>query len=647
MWSAAAVVLAAQASTAAPSPYEALCASCHGTDAAGGERAPSIVERIAARTDEELSEIVRAGLPGMPGFDLEPEVLRDLVGFLRALQPESPRAPQIETFEIGEGRRVEGVVLHRGPLDVQIRAADSRIHLLRNEGEGYREVTSSLDWPTYHGDYRGNRYSKLDGIDTGNVDRLALKWLFSIPGAPRLQVTPVVVDGVMYVTGPNECFALDAGNGRRLWHYRRPRTPGLVGDASAGINRGVAVSGSRLFMVTDHAHLLALDRFTGRLLWETTMADWRENYGATSAPLAVQGLVISGTSGGDEGVRGFFAAFDEETGDEVWRFWTVPKRGEPGSETWQGKDIEHPCASAWLTGTYDAETKTLYWPTGNPCPDFDGDHRLGDNLYSDSILAMDVSTGRLKWHYQYTPHDVWDWDAQQPPVLIDLDWQGSPRKLLLHANRNGFFYVLDRTTGELLRATPFVKKLTWAREIGSDGRPVVNPDQAPTLEGTRVCPAIEGATNWFSTAFHPGTGLYYVQSLEKCNVFTKKPSEWRAGSSYYSGSTKVAADDSPQKVLRAIDVRTGAISWELPQVGPANSWGGTLATAGGLVFFGEDGGAYTAVDAESGKILWRFHTNQLWKASPMTYEFDSEQIVAVASGPNILAFALAESGPRK
>ncbi|HJS73280.1 MAG TPA: PQQ-dependent dehydrogenase, methanol/ethanol family [Vicinamibacteria bacterium] len=638
----AVVALAAQTAVDGADRYESLCASCHGSNGAGGERAPSIVERIASRTDEELSEIVRAGLPGMPAFHFEPEEFADLVRFLRALQPGSSVAPRLERVETSDGRSLEGVVLNRSPLDLQLRSGDARIHLLRRVGERYREVTSTSDWPTYHGDYRGNRFSTLSRIDTKNVRRLALKWLFALPGTARLQVTPVVVEGVMYVTGPNECYALDAGNGRRLWHYRRPRTPGLVGDASAGINRGVAVSGDRVFLVTDHAHLLALDKLTGRLLWETKMASFRENYGATSAPLAVDGLVISGTSGGDEGVRGFFAAFDEKTGVEVWRFWTVPKRGEPGSETWQGKDIDHGCASAWLTGTYDAETKTLYWPTGNPCPDFDGDERLGDNLYSDSILALDVATGRLQWHYQFTPHDVWDWDAQQPPVLVDLDWQGAAKKLLLHANRNGFFYVLDRTTGELLRATPFVKKLTWAREIGDDGRPVLHPDQEPTLEGTRVCPPIEGATNWFSTAFHPDTGLYYVQTLEKCNIFTKKPSEWRAGSSYYSGSTRTPPEDSPQKILRAIDVRTGSIAWELPQVGPADSWGGTLATAGGLVFFGEDSGSFTAVDAKRGEILWRFQTNQLWKASPMTYEFDSEQIVAVASGPNVLAFALAE-----
>jgi alcohol dehydrogenase (cytochrome c) len=601
--------------------------------------APAIDERIATRTDQELHEIVRGGLPGMPAFRLADDALADLVSFLRTLQPGRARPPRRDRAETAAGA-LEGVVLNQSALDLQLRTDDGRIHLLRKAGERYREVTSSSDWPTYHGDYRGNRYSELADIDPSNVGRLVLKWLFAIPGASRLQVTPLVVDGILYITSVNECYALDAGNGRRLWHYRRPRTPGLVGDASGGINRGVAVSGDRLFMVTDHAHLIALDRYAGRLLWETKMADWRENYGATSAPLAVSDLVITGTSGGDEGVRGFFAAFDAKTGEEVWRFWTVPKRGEPGSETWQGKDIEHPCATAWLTGTYDSESETLYWPTGNPCPDFDGDHRLGDNLYSDSILALDVKTGKPKWHYQYTPHDVWDWDAEQPPVLVDRDWQGAPRKLLLHANRNGFFYVLDRVTGELLRATPFVKKLTWAREIGRDGRPVRNPDQEPSPGGTWVCPAIEGATNWFSTSFHPKTGLYYVQTLEKCNVFAKKPSEWQAGSSYYSGSTRMPPEDSPQKVLRAIDVSTGVIRWELPQTGPADSWGGTLATAGGLVFFGEDSGAFMAVDASSGKPLWQFQTNQLWKASPMTYAFDGKQIVAVASGPNVLAFAL-------
>jgi alcohol dehydrogenase (cytochrome c) len=553
--------------------FDSLCARCHGGDGTGGETAPSIAERIETRTDEDLVEIVRGGLPGMPGFRLADDAMRDLVGFLRTLQPGQPKAPERERVETSEGRILEGIVLNHSALDLQLRTDAAG---LLQAGERYRWCRPRLAHTTGTTAAIAIRISRHRPDERGPA-RLEVDLRSR---APRLQIRRSSSRHPVR-DRPEQCYALDAGNGRRLWHYRRPRTPGLVGDASAGINRGVAVSGDRVFLITDHAHLIALNRFTGQLLWETKMADWRENYGATSAPLAVSDLVVSGTSGGDEGVRGFFAAFDARTGEEVWRFWTVPKRGESGSETWQGKDIEHPCASAWLTGTYDSETETLYWPTGNPCPDFDGDHRLGDNLYSDSILALDVKTGRLKWYYQFTPHDVWDWDAQQPPVLVDLDWQGERRKLLLQANRNGFFYVLDRVTGELLRATPFVKNLTWAREIGPDGRPVRNPGQEPSVEGTWVCPPIEGATNWFSTSFHPGTGLYYVQTLEKCNIFTKKPSEWQAGSSYYSGSTRTPPEDSPQKILRAIDVRRGVIAWELPQVGPADSWGGTLATAGG------------------------------------------------------------------
>ncbi len=632
----------AQGTDAGGRQYERLCASCHGGDGRGGERGPSIVGRLASRDDRELAELIRAGLPasGMPGISVGERDMRPLVNFLRTVQGHGDLAPlRVKPVTVA-GEALDGVALGQGPDELQVLTDDRRIHLLRRSGGRFRRVTSQADWPTYHGDMRGNRFSPLDQIDTSNVAGLAPAWMFPVAGSSRLQVTPVVVDGIMYVTNVNECYALDAGSGRQLWHYRRPRTKGLAGDAAGGINRGVAVAGDRVFMVTDHAHIIALNRFTGALLWDTSMADFRENYGATSAPLAVGDLVVTGTSGGDEGVRGFVAAYDQRSGQEVWRFWTVPKRGEPGSETWAGKDIDHPCASAWLTGTFDADLDTLYWPTGNPCPDHDGSQRKGDNLYSDSILALDVKRGTLKWHFQYTPHDLWDWDAQQPPVLVDTEWQGRPRKLLLHANRNGFFYVLDRTDGTLLLARPFVKKLTWAREIGADGRPVLNEGQTPSPNGTRVCPAVEGATNWFSTSFHPATGLYYVQALEKCSIYTQSPEQWRPGESYYGGSTRRAPDETPQKVLRAIDIRTGAIAWELPQTGPATSWGGTLSTAGGLVFAGDDSGALIAVDASSGTPLWQFPANVLWKASPMTYMFDDTQYIAVAAGPAIIAFAL-------
>ncbi|MGH9662227.1 MAG: pyrroloquinoline quinone-dependent dehydrogenase, partial [Bryobacteraceae bacterium] len=562
--------------------------------------------------------------------------------FLRSLRPRRQSLPVRRTVRTTSNGTLEGLVLNESAGELQLRSADHRVHLLRRSGDRYREATSEAGWPTYHGEMSGNRYSPLAQINKDTIRRLAPAWVFPMPNASRLQVTPVVVDGIMYVTGPNECYALDPGTGRQIWHYRRARTPGVIGDAGSGINRGVAVAGDRVFLVTDHAHLIALHRFTGALLWESEMADFRQNYGATSAPLAVGDLVLSGISGGDEGVRGFLAAFDQQTGKEVWRFWTVPKKGEPAAETWQGSASEHGCAATWLTGTYDAGSDTVYWPTGNPCPDYNGDERKGDNLYSDSILALDRKTGRLKWHYQYTPHDLWDWDSQQPPVLVDAEWKGRSRRLLLHANRNGFFYVLDRTSGELLLARPFVKKLTWAREIGADGRPVRIPGQEPSPQGTRVCPAVEGATNWFSTSFHPVTGLYYVQTLEKCNIFTKTPGKWEAGKSYYDGSTRQVPGEPGQKILRAIDIRTGEIRWELPQTGPGNSWGGALSTAGGLVIFGEDSGTLMAVDASTGKPLWQFPVNSGWKASPMTYMFDGKQYIAVASGPNILAFGLVD-----
>jgi alcohol dehydrogenase (cytochrome c) len=601
---------------------------------------PGIATRIALKTDQELAALVRAGLPakGMPAFQFPDVELRRLVAFVRTLGRSEARARV--SVNTSDGASVSGFLLNHSTEDMQVLTDEGILQLFRRDGSRHRRVTSQVDWPTYHGQPNGNRYSAIDQINRTTVARLAPAWIFNFSGAARLETTPIVVDGIMYVTAVNECYALDAGSGRPIWHFKRSRSKGLAGDAAAGINRGAQVSGGRLFMVTDDARLLALNRFTGDVLWETRMADPRQNYGATSAPLVVGTLVVAGPSGGDEGIRGFVAAFETETGKEAWRFWTVPRPGEPGAETWKGADIEHRCGAAWMTGTYDPDLDMLYWPTGNPCPDYDGSGRQGDNLYTDSILALDPSTGRLEWHFQYTPHDIWDWDAQQPPVLVDADWQGQPRKLLLHANRNGFFYVLDRVTGALLLAKPFVKKVTWAREIAADGRPVLNEGQTPTAEGTTVCPAVEGATNWFSTSFSAATGLYYVQTLEKCTIFSRSPQTWRPGRSYYSGATRQVPDEPGQKVLRAIDVRSGEVRWEVPQVGPAASWGGTLATAGGLVFFGDDSGAFAAVDASDGTPKWRFDANADWKASPMTYVFDQHQYIAVAAGPAIIAFAL-------
>jgi alcohol dehydrogenase (cytochrome c) len=631
----------AQDADAGRKDFEGRCASCHGGDGNGGEHGPSITQRIATRDDQQLAAIIHTGFPsgGMPAFSLPDREVKGLIAFLRTLQPLPGQEPVKTTAAVeGEGN-VEGYVLGQSAEELQLRTS-GQISLLRKTPSGYRRVTSQSDWPTYNGDFRGNRYSALKQIDVNNVAHLSPAWVFPVPDGGRLQVTPLVAAGIMYVTLANECYALDAGSGRQLWHYSRPRTSKLVGNAAGGINRGVALSGNRVFMVTDNAHLIALDKTTGSLVWDTEMADWHVNYNATSAPLAVADLVISGSAGGDEGARGFVAAFSQSTGKEAWRFWTVPGPGEPGSETWVGKDLAHPASAAWFTGTYDEELGTVFWPTGNPGNDLNGDARLGDNLYASSILALDVHTGKLKWYYQYTPHDVWDWDASQPPVLVDANWQGTPRKLLLHANRNGFFYVFDRTNGKLLLARPFVKKLTWAKEIGTDGRPVKIPGKEPTEEGNMICPALEGATNWFSTSYHPGTGLYYVQTLERCNIYVKRPTEWQAGKSFFGGSVRAVPNEKAQKILRAIDIQTGRIAWELPESGSGDSWGGVLSTSGGLVFFGDDSGWFAAVDAKSGKRLWRFPVNELWKASPMTYVFDGKQYVTVAVGPNIVAFRL-------
>jgi alcohol dehydrogenase (cytochrome c) len=510
-------------------------------------------------------------------------------------------------------------------------------------GIGFSDIARPRtgEWPTYHGQLSGNRHSPLAQIDTTNVARLVAQWTFAIaPGSDRpLQVTPIVVDGTMYVTAVNEAVALNARTGRQLWRYNRPRTKGVIGDAGSGINRGAAVLGDRLFMVTDHAHVIALDRLTGKLLWDTEMADFREHYGSTSAPLVVNDLVVAGVSGGDEGIRGFLDAYNTATGERVWRFWTIPARGEPGSETWIGKALEHGCGATWLTGTYDPDARLLYWPTGNPCPDYNGDERKGDNLYTNTVLALDPDTGKLKWHYQFTPHDLHDWDATETPMLIDAVFRGQPRKLLVQGNRNGFFYVLDRLTGELLRAEPLVKNLTWASEIGADGRPRLLPNHAPTAEGARVCPAVAGATNWTSTAFNPSTGFYYLMVQESCAIYMKNAEWWTPGQSFYGGTAKRVVLENGGKVVRALSLETGSIAWDTPVEGGILQ-SGVMSTAGGLVFYGDGSGEFVAADAKTGKRLWQFQAGQSWKAGPMSYAIDGKQYVAIAGGTTLMVFGL-------
>ena len=499
--------------------------------------------------------------------------------------------------------------------------------------------TITDNWPSYNGDYTGRRFSSLTQITPQNVAQLQAQWVFHSRSPGILEVTPVVVNGVMYVTASNDAYALNAQTGQILWHYSRPISSGLIDDASGHISRGVALLGTRLYMETDNAHLLCLDARSGHLIWDVAYADWNKNYGATSAPLIVKDNVLVGTSGGDDGVRGFLAAYNAETGKLAWRLWTIPGPGEFGSSSWPGDAYLHGGGTTWMPGTYDPELNTIYWGTSNASPDYDGAVRPGDDLYTSCLLAIDPDTGKLKWYFQFTPHDLYDYDGVQTPVLVDREYQGKSRKLLIEANRNGFLYILDRTNGEFLSATPFVKKLTWAKGIDAHGRPIA-PISEPTADGTLICPGVVGATNWFSPSYSEATHLFYVMALEACSVYIRKPSPFAEGSTYYAGGTKRSPDASSQKVLLAFDPATQTIAWQYPQTGEGHSWGGVMSTATRLVFFADDADFFEAVDARTGKSLWHFNTGQTLHASPMSYAVSGKQYVAIASGSDLFSFAL-------
>ena len=496
------------------------------------------------------------------------------------------------------------------------------------------------NWPSYNGDYTGRRYTSLAQITTRNVNQLRAQWVFHAPNSSHLEGTPVVMNGLMFMTSANDAWALDARTGRIVWHYSRPVTQGLVDDASAHHNRGVALWRSRVYMLTDNAHLLCLDSRSGHLLWDVAYAPkGNKNYGATGAPLVVKDKVLVGSSGGDDGVRGFVAAFDAETGKEKWRTWTIPAPGEFGSSSWPGDMYLRGGGTTWMPGTYDPELNTVYWGTSNAAPDFDGSVRPGDDLYTACVLALNADTGKLKWHFQFTPHDLFDYDAAETAVLIDANYQGAPRKLLVEANRNGFLYILDRTNGKFLFATPFVKKINWAKGIDASGRPI-RTGVKPTENGALVCPDMVGATNWFSPSYNPSTHLFYFLARESCQLYFVKPQQFSEGKEYYATGVKTPGGEHAEKILVAYNVETGELAWQYPQAGAARSWGGTMTTAGGLVFFANDAEAFEAVDARTGKSLWHFNTGQSMSASPMGYSTNGKQYVAIASGSDVFTFAL-------
>jgi alcohol dehydrogenase (cytochrome c) len=507
-----------------------------------------------------------------------------------------------------------------------------------------RLLHASLDpgnWLMYSGDYSSHHYSTLNQITSGNVQRLHAKWIFQMHHA-KVETTPIVVDGIMYVTRPpNDVFALDAETSRVLWSFEY-RLPRKVYTCCGEVNRGLAILGGKLFMNTLDAKLIALDARSGRLLWTKEIIDPSQGYTATAAPLVVKDKVIVGISGGEAGVRGFVDAYYAVSGERAWRFYTIPAPGEPGSETWTGDSWQHGGGTTWITGSFDPDLNLLYWGTGNPGPDYNGDVRQGDNLYSCSVVALDLDTGKLKWHFQFTPHDTHDWDSTQVPVLLDSSVGQRPRKLLVEASRNGFYYVLDRQTGEFLLAKPYVKQ-TWAKEMDGKGRPVMLPGQEPTLEGNdSIWPGVDGGNNWMSPSYNPITNLLYVSAREERRRFFKSDTlEFRAGEMYAGGGGGGGGRFRPEEnsgKLLAIVPETGEIRWEHHLLSP--HWSGVLSTAGNLVFSSTMQGNFFALDARTGRELWHFPGGDKVYASPITFLSKGKQYVTLPIGDNLVAFGL-------
>jgi alcohol dehydrogenase (cytochrome c) len=493
------------------------------------------------------------------------------------------------------------------------------------------------NWLTYSGRYSGWRYSTLNQITVANASHLAMQWAFQVGDLGQFETTPIVVDGVLYGTGQNDrAFAIDARTGRPIWRYQR-NLPDKLQPCCGMVNRGMAILGTRLFVATLDAHLIALDTKTGNILWDVTAADYHKAYTFTVAPLAVKNEVIVGVSGGEYGVQGFIDAYDAATGRRLWRFNTVPSPGEPGDETWSGESWKTGGAPAWITGTYDPELNLVYWPTGNPAPSNYGEERGGDNLYSNSIVALDADTGKLKWYFQFTPHDLYDYDATQVPVLIDANWEGHPRKLLVQANRNGFFYVLDRVDGKFLSAKAF-GKVTWARGIARDGRPIINTSLASSPEGTRVCPGALGLTNWYSPSYNPETGLFYVATSDECDIFTSAPQPYRAGHDFLGSVYVPDPVERPTGALKALDALTGTEKWSFPYFSNPN--GGALSTAGSVVFAGDSDGNFIALNARTGRDLWHVQLGAAIYSAAITFEVDGKQYVTIPAGSALFAFAL-------
>ncbi len=510
------------------------------------------------------------------------------------------------------------------------------------------------NWLTYSGSMMSQRYSPLAQITPQNVKTLEQKWVFQARSLEKFEATPLVVDGIMYtVQAPNDIVALDPVTGRVFWTYSYSPSPASR-PCCGRVNRGVAVVGDTLFMGTIDAHLVAVDAKNGRPLWNATVAKPEAGYAITHAPLVVKDKVIVGVAGGEFGIRGFIAAYDVKTGKEDWRFNTIPGPGEPGHETWAGDSWKTGGASVWVTGSYDPALNLTYWGIGNAGPDYNGDVRVGDNLYSSSVVALDADTGKIKWHYQFSPHDEFDYDAVQVPVLADINFQGQPRKVMLWANRNGFFYVLDRATGKFLLGKPFVE-VNWANGFDEVGRPIRVPGKVPTPEGTVIFPGNQGGTNWYSPSFSPRTGLFYISSwVNYSSVYIKADADYEEGKRFVGtsprsliggangGAAKINTrrEDEGYGAVRAIDPMTGDRKWEYKMSDVTDA--GIMTTGSDLLFSGGREGYFFALDARNGELLWKANLGGTVASGPMSYSVAGKQYIAVSAGSSLFVYGLRE-----
>lgn len=568
-------------------------------------------EQIRSFLKRDLRQVNRIPESLMPAPKLADAELNDVIAFLKKTPPS---AIGLSPWQPSPDLDVSFERLRRAPAEPQ-------------------------NWLTYWGDLHGAHYSPLRSITPANVQKLSSRWSFQFDGS-AVEVTPIVVDGLMFVTGPlNDAALLDARTGRPIWRYKR-HLPAVHAECTNMSNRGFAILGDRLYMGTLDAHLVALDAKTGNVLWDVEVDDYRKGYSITHAPLAIDGKIIVGITAGECAVTGFLDAYDAASGKRLWRIWTVPKPGEPGRSTWAGNSADFGGSPTWMTGTYDPETDTLFWPTGNPGPDYDGSERSGDNLYSCSILALDPNTGKMKWYFQFTPHDTHDWDATETPVLIDADFRGRPRKLLIQANRNSFYYVLDRETGQFLLGKAFVHQ-NWANGLDDKGHPIVIPGTDPTPQGVYICPDAGGATNWAAPSYDAQTGLFYVAVREICSIYTSERFEPRPGGPFTGTGDQKDRKRGERGAIRAIDPMTGEARWNFPlQIG--SSGAGVLSTGGGVVFASSAEGNLIALDARTGAALWHYQTGGEIMSSPISYAVDGIQYVAIANQTALFTFAISE-----